>query len=117
MVDPRVMCRKHLLGEHVETHMFFSSIAMGKELRGYVEKGLLEVSSLKLRHDALAKEMLRRGYRHSSPMGPLPSNLVEDRAIDPKASLRDLLERCPLCQQRFVEEMGDVALRNVLEDL
>ena len=26
MVDPRLLCRKHLLGEHVENHMFIGTL-------------------------------------------------------------------------------------------
>ena len=28
-VDPKLMCNKHLLGEHVEMHMFFGTIQKG----------------------------------------------------------------------------------------
>ena len=46
MVDPRIMCRQHLLGEHVEIHMFVGAISRGKSVKGYLEKGLLEVHNM-----------------------------------------------------------------------
>ena len=66
MVDPRVMCRQHLLGEHVEIHMFVGAISRGKSVKGYLEKGLLEVHNMYARHEELMEEMKRRGYNHSS---------------------------------------------------
>lgn len=66
MVDPRIMCKQHLLGEHAEIQMFIGTISRGKSVRGYLEKGLLEVHSLYARHEELVEEMKRRGYNHSS---------------------------------------------------
>ena len=61
MVPPRRMCRKHLMGEHVEIHMAVATLRLGRSVDGFLEKGLLELRSLKSRHDELAAEMLRRG--------------------------------------------------------
>lgn len=107
MVDPAIMCRKHLLGEHVETHMFYGSMNKGINLDGYIANNLLEADSLATRHEALAKEMVRRGYRHHSPM--LPENVqtileyypkrVLASTVDVAASLEDLLARCPDCRR------------------
>jgi hypothetical protein len=35
MVDPRQMCRQHLLGEHNELHMFAGTMRKGIGLAGY----------------------------------------------------------------------------------
>ena len=66
MVDPRIMCRQHLLGEHVEIHMFAGIIDRGYSVKGYLEQGLLEVHNLYERHEELVREMKRRNYRHDS---------------------------------------------------
>jgi len=66
MVNPRIMCRQHLLGEHAEIHMFIGVISRGKSVKGYLEKGFLEVHNLYSRHEELVEEMKRRGYHHSS---------------------------------------------------
>lgn len=106
MTNPRGMCRKHLLGEHVETHMFVGAMNKGVRVTRYAAENLLEFNSLHARHDALVKEMQRRGYNHNSP---LPALLAcrqvteEQRAVrvDAKASLAELTRRCPDCFKLF----------------
>lgn len=104
MIDPRILCRKHLLGEHVETHMFAGTLNAGKDMSGYVRNNLLEVLSLRERHDALAAEMTRRGMKHKSPLRPYTCRQMtpKQRAykVDQHASLEDLLGRCPQCRKR-----------------
>jgi len=99
MVDTRILCRKHLLGEHVETHMFVGAINRGKPVQGYLDRNLLEADSLRARHDALAREMEARGYAHRSPLPELQRTPQESR-IDREASLKDLLARCQGCRER-----------------
>ncbi len=104
MTDPRIMCRQHLLGEHVETHMFVGTLNRGKSMDGYVENDLLEVASLRTRHDTLAKEMKRRGLKHKSP---LPKYVCQQMTkaqqahrITKERSHAELVRRCPLCRKR-----------------
>lgn len=107
MVDPQILCRKHLLGEHVECHMFVGTILRGKNLVGYVDNNLLELKSLRKRHKALRKEMLRRGYNHQSKLKPYEHLLssypkkVRSSLVNVDSSLKDLLSRCPICRKRF----------------
>ena len=68
MVDPRVMCRQHLLGEHKELHMLASSMCLGKTLDGHVTRGQLELGSMLPRHNELVAEMERRGWNHLTPL-------------------------------------------------
>ena len=95
MVNPRIMCDQHLIGEHVELHMIVGALRKGKKLTGFVN--LIEVGSLNERHEALANEMERRGKTHESPLVSVyePFGMV-DRA----KSLRDLVERCEACAER-----------------
>lgn len=95
-VNPRLMCRRHLLGEHVEMHMFVGHIKLGRDLYGFVRKGLVDTSKIKSRHDALAKEMERRGYAHRSPLD-YEDELKQGR-VDRVASAAELLRRCPECR-------------------
>ena len=97
MVDPKVLCRKHLLGEHVESHMFMGSIRKGISLKGYVSGGLVEVHHVKVRHDALAQEMTRRGYNHHSPMHE--QALPEAGRVDKVGNLQELARRCSECKK------------------
>lgn len=114
MVDPRIMCRQHLLGEHVEHHMFVGSIAKGLDMTGYLKLNLLEPASLFKRHEELVEEMGKRGYNHKSPLlCPPCAPVVPERVyigvervwsigvkVDRDASLAELLRRCPECRAR-----------------
>jgi hypothetical protein len=106
MVDPRIMCRKHLLGEHVEHHMFVGAINKGKNIAGFLLKNLLEPLSLLYRHAALVEEMERRGYKHKSPL-PLPIFAKDDQRllfqIDKDSAQAELIRRCPECRNRYIE--------------
>lgn len=106
MVDPKIMCRKHLLGEHVEHHMFVGTINKGLSMTGYLEGNLLEILSLHERHAELVKEMGARGYNHRSGLpGVRYAGSWEDvnKKIDRPASLKELLRRCPECRARYEE--------------
>lgn len=70
-VDPSRLCRKHLLGEHRELHGLWNIITLGK--RGYSRhpetvRWVGKQKALYRRHERLVSEILRRGYRHNSPL-------------------------------------------------
>lgn len=70
-VEPSLLCRSHLLGEHAEVHGVFAVISGGLAAYGAhpeVRRWRGKLPALKKRHDALAVELDRRGYRHASPM-------------------------------------------------
>jgi len=105
MVEPKWMCRKHLLGEHVEHHMFVGTINKKKQLNGYVEHNCVEPSKLRFRHDELVLEMDRRGYKHNSKLpefslGYLPKDVIKAR-VNVKKSLHNLMRRCHECRCRW----------------
>ena len=103
MVDPKIMCRQHLLGEHLETHMFVGSINKGTSMDGYLRSGLLEIHNLRSRHDALVTEMVARGYNHKSPLPELKEVSLALRCgtIDRGAALDELVRRCSECHERW----------------
>jgi len=108
MVNPRWMCDQHLLGEHVECHMFAGSINKGKSVQGYINKGLLELHNLRRRHGEVATERNRRNMNHKSPFPTVVnisfcSSLGE---IDRMKNLAELMCRCPDCRARFVKVTG-----------
>lgn len=107
MLPPEQLCRKHLLGEHVELHMFAGTLLKQRCIDGFIRKGLLEPASLLARHEALAEEMTRRGYNHTSPLpvehirqvvSQLPEHMQRAR-VNPVESLTDLLDRCEACRK------------------
>jgi len=97
-IDPRVLCRQHLLGEHVEMHMFVGTINKGISISGYLRNGLVDPSKIKARHEALAAEMASRGMNHNSPLPE--TRRLRFWPLDIEANLEDLLERCPECRKR-----------------
>ena len=101
MVDPHGMCRKHLLGEHVEMHMLAGSLRRGRSIQGFIDGGLLEPQNIRTRHDALAVEMVARGYSHQStlPTAPPPERRNKGR-VDAVQSLKELHRRCLECFSR-----------------
>lgn len=99
MTPPETMCRKHLLGEHVELHMFVGAINKGISVQGFLDKNLMEPAMLYRRHKELADEMKRRGYNHQSYL-PIMKALPYEQfvvEIDRPASLAELHRRCPDC--------------------
>lgn len=103
-VPPEVLCDQHLLGEHVEMHMFAGALEKGLVLRGYVEGGLVELDRIAARHRELAREMRRRGMRHRSAL--VPRRRRPAGRVDVGASLRELARRCPRCRARIATRAG-----------
>lgn len=95
-VDPSKMCRKHLLGEHVECHMFAGTLNKGISVLGYLDKGLLQIDLLRQRHDELVAEMTKRGYSHNKELPIFKERIVG--FVDTVASERELKRRCKDCQ-------------------
>jgi len=106
LVNPKMMCRKHLLGEHVELHMFVGTINKNKNLNGYIKNNLLEYSNIYQRHNKLVAEMKNRQYNHKSELPEIIGNVdeyVKNYKINKEQSLNDLLSRCEICKKLFNE--------------
>jgi hypothetical protein len=102
-VPTHLLCRKHLQGEHVETHMFLGTIEKGNSLQGFIDDGLFSVGLLRKRHDDLAREMLKRGGKHDSPLDFRVKDhpeIPKGNKIDVSANILELARRCPGCYER-----------------
>ena len=106
-VPTEFLCRKHLLGEHVEHHMFVGTHKKAVRLNGYIDKGLLDTSYLSKRHAELVAEMTKRGYNHRSP---IDEDVCADvaikyhnyrRDVDIDGNIQELIRRCPDCAARI----------------
>lgn len=95
-VDTKKMCRQHLLGEHLEMHMFAGCLNKGINIEGYLN-GLVETDKLVERHRELAREMKKRGYTHSSPFPKIPK--IKAGFIDKSLNLLELRRRCKECRK------------------
>jgi len=105
MAPVNKMCNKHLLGEHVEIHMFIGSIRKGISITGYIKNDLLEPKSIYKRHNEIAEEMKKRGFNHRSPLPKinLSSIIIKEylnHRIDWRNSYNDLLSRCINCRNK-----------------
>lgn len=99
MVAPKILCRKHLLGEHGEIHKHRHNFVKQHKMGGRI--GQIEPKSMKLRHDELAFEMKRRGYNHQSPFEQPDITYLPEMLVDREESLKDLLSRCSECRARY----------------
>jgi len=97
MIDPKKMCRQHLLGEHKELHQLIGSLNKGKSIKGHVDKGQVEVHNIKVRHKELVKELLRRGYKHESPLAKFKSQRLGK--INIIQNYEELIRRCEECRK------------------
>jgi hypothetical protein len=77
--------------------MFVGTIKRGKNIRGYLEKGLLEIHNLQNRHDQLAEEMQSRGYKHNSPIDFVYK--MKAGKINTKQNAVELYHRCAECRK------------------
>jgi hypothetical protein len=103
MVNPKIMCRQHLLGEHVEIHMFIGTLNRKKSVKGYLEKGFLEVHNLYNRHEELVKEMKNRKYNHFSEVNKKWKFMKKVGIINKEKNLSELINRCSKCKRRYSE--------------
>jgi hypothetical protein len=103
MVDPAIMCDKHLLGEHVECHMLVGHLQRKRQIKNYIRLNLLQPKSLSERHDQLALELVKRGMTHKSPLPEYDlSYLPEEHrvyTVNAEEALVELLRRCSKCRE------------------
>jgi len=103
-LNPKYLCRKHLLGEHVEHHMFFGALKKRKNLTGYIKKGLVEIETLEERHEELVEEMTKRGYNHNSPLEIDKKFLFKAGKINKQSNFGELFNRCPECRKNMEKD-------------
>jgi len=83
-------------------HMFAGVLRKKMKISGYISKGLMEVHSIRKRHDELASEMLRRGMHHKSPLQPV--RLYNSGKVDVKNSMKVLAKRCRECRKKMANK-------------
>lgn len=106
-VPIRLLCDRHLLGVHGESHKFLSHWRKRASASGWIRNDCIEPEHYKMRHDEAAKEMTARGMNHQSELDqPDFSYLPEDdffhRAAEGKNRLK-LMNRCWECRQRLIK--------------
>lgn len=107
MLPPERLCRKHLLGEHVELHMLVGSMRRGKNIDGFLAGKLVDPRLIFQRHEQLVREMRRRGYAHASPLNEEECRALmqgygfPQEGIDLRANERELRRRCEDCARNM----------------
>jgi len=97
LVNPKLLCKQHLLGEHVEAHMFVGTILKKINIKGYIDKGLVEVETIPARHEELVVEMERRGIKHKSPLPVF--EIFSAGKVDRINNIEELKKRCSKCKE------------------
>ena len=103
MVEPELLCRKHLLGEHGEIHKHRHNFVKRHNMEG--RKGQIFPTLMQMRHDELAIEMAKRGYNHNSPYQQPDVTYLEVFPLpNIEANKEDLCTRCTECKQRIYQK-------------
>lgn len=109
MVEPKIMCRQHLIGEYRELFTILGILKRGTSIKGYIDNDLIEPSSILSRYNEVREEMISRGYK---PMKEFMFSVelfnhlpVEQYShiIDKEYSKKILLSRCAECSKREEE--------------
>jgi hypothetical protein len=95
-INPRRLCRAHLLGEHRELHCIWTVLTQDK--RGYSRhpetlRWTGKLRALYRRHDMQVAELVRRKYQHRSPLDYrlATGRAVQDSRVDSLRRQRELL--------------------------
>lgn len=106
LVDPKILCRQHLLGEHLECHLFLGNIKKKRKLTGFIKNGLVEIDKIYSRHEELVAEMLRRHYNHYSPLECPSIEVIKSYPqgyVNIETNYRELYKRCEVCRELIWE--------------
>jgi hypothetical protein len=99
-VDPALLCRSHLLGEHRELHGLWNILVhdkVGYSQHPETKRWVGKQRALFDRHEALVAEILKRGYQHHSPLDSslATGSNIQDIFIDPPERQLELLREKP----------------------
>lgn len=106
-ISPTLLCDKHLLGEHGELHKHRHNFVKHHSITGRISPVVqIEPDNMGKRHDVLAVEMVRRGFKHQSPyiqpsLDHLPDN-ERYAKIDLAENIKTLSERCVKCSNKIL---------------
>lgn len=101
MVDPNVMCSKHLCGEHGEIHKHRHNFVKGHSISG--RRGQIEPLVMQARHDELAVFLKNHKSPYTQP--DLSAYELDGFTVDIQESLDELKRRCPACREKIEAAM------------
>lgn len=100
-LEPSILCRQHLLGEHRELHALWTILTENRS--GYMahpetKRWIGKLPALYKRHEDLVEEMKKRGYTHNTPLdssGVIGSEIQDIFVHTPAEQLEIIrLKRC-----------------------
>ena len=104
-IDPKLLCNKHLLGEHGEIHKFRHTFVKQYRIDGRISPVVqIEPASMSIRHNELAAEMVSRGFNHKSDYVLPDLSYLGEKAnvkVNINISTSDLINRCAECANRI----------------
>lgn len=112
MIEPKLLCMKHLLGEHGEIHKHRHNFVKGHSIAGRIKGNAVEPMSMKDRHDKLEAEIVRRAIEagRKPPCSPFEQpdlSAYSDEHRNYKINVEDarelLINRCECCKRRHEE--------------
>jgi len=105
LADPQYMCRQHLLGEHLEAHIFVSKMEKDYSLEGFIRGSMFfGAEYVKYRHDIIARYLSRFSNKeHKTPLWigdfeKINYPLKKPNEKDFSKSNDDLYGRCQKCR-------------------
>lgn len=107
MISPKLLCDKHLIGEHGELHKFLPSFRKGYSVNGrFIPDIQIQFQGYFERHEEIVEEMKKRNFNHKSPLKDIPDFKSiypkwYNKIVDKNKSIRDLIERCLNCKKRI----------------
>jgi hypothetical protein len=101
-IAPKYLCRKHLLGEHRELHGLWNILTKHGGKGGYSQhpetlRWVGKTRALYSRHQALVREMEKRGYTDRSPLDKklATGSTKQTKFINTLAEQKSILKRKP----------------------
>lgn len=101
-IEPKYLCRKHLLAEHRELHGLWNILTKHGGVGGYSRhpetlRWVGKEKALFLRHEALVEEFTCRGYEHHTPLDEALAvgSGVQDVFIDTHEQQKIILKNKP----------------------
>ena len=100
LVPPKLMCKQHLLGEHLEAHIFVSKMEKHYKLDGFIKGSMFfGAEYIKQRHDELARYI--SGHKTPLDISHIDLELYPPIEITWNHTLKsaiDLVTRCDRCK-------------------